>query len=507
MKHSTSCFVALVTTASAVVLVTGTAFVSQPKPAAFHRKTTTTTTTTTTQLSSIPNPLDTLTSGLASIFRLPRGVTAMETPPTPDGQLDLLPRFVQLWDIENSPDCRAVRELLTELDVVVERVIPAASNSRVFVDSSYEYALPPAATIPRLEIEASNGDEYVLSGKEEIVDYLKSLQEAQKQLAKERPPQNTDEEDPYEDDSPTELDLAKEKALEVWGVVGNIVATAMRIGRGSQVSPPARLDVIDVPRPEQPLVLYSYEGNQFCRLVREVLTELDIVYELRSAGKESPRRSELAYITGGSTQCPYLLDPNTNVDMAESKDIIEYLYQNYARWTPPNELLEWASGSVMPLLKPLFQFLTPLQAGSKQEDTVAYQQEMQQARKTVEQTIQSNPVVVYTYEWSPFCTEATALLDRLDVSDKQVSLGKEWIPGLIDPEGAQIRAALLEMTGQSSLPHVFVGGKSIGGLFSGTPGMIPLLQQGKLETMAETAAEMLKKRKQIESDNSVGVFE
>ena len=52
------------------------------------------------------------------------------------------------------------------------------------------------------------------------------------------------------------------------------------------------------PRPEKPLILYSYEGNQFCCLVREVLTELDVVYELRSAGKGLPQRDELASITG-----------------------------------------------------------------------------------------------------------------------------------------------------------------------------------------------------------------
>jgi hypothetical protein len=41
------------------------------------------------------------------------------------------------------------------------------------------------------------------------------------------------------------------------------------------------------------------------------MAELDLVYELRSAGKQSPRREELASITGGSSQCPFLIDPNT----------------------------------------------------------------------------------------------------------------------------------------------------------------------------------------------------
>jgi len=62
-----------------------------------------------------------------------------------------------------------------------------------------------------------------------------------------------------------------------------------------------------------------------------VLCELDLPYELRSAGKGSPRREELKTLTGGSSQCPFLLDPNSGVQLAESADIVEYLRGRYAR--------------------------------------------------------------------------------------------------------------------------------------------------------------------------------
>jgi glutaredoxin len=224
-------------------------------------------------------------------------------------------------------------------------------------------------------------------------------------------------------------------------------------------------------------------------LVREVLTELDIPYQLRSAGKESPRRNELAATSvNGSTQCPYLLDPNTNTAMAESSVIIRYLYQTYALWTPPNELLQWVSLYILPLAKPLFLVLTPLQAGSSDKDNPdGYRERIAIARADVESTIRSAPVVVYTYGLSPFSFETKALLDNLNIVYKEVSLGAEWIPGLIQAGGSETRAALLEMTGQSSLPHVFIGGTSIGGLFSGTPGLLPLLEGGKLLDMVENA--------------------
>jgi glutaredoxin len=429
---------------------------------------------------SIPNPLDTLTSGIASICRLPKGVTvidkaALTTEPSP--------KLKALYDIENSPTCRKVRELITELDLVVETVVPAAPNSRALTVPGYKYSLVDSTTgsgtalssrtvIPRLVVVEVDGQEKVYTGADSICDALRAM----------RIYQNPNQ------DSIVETEPS-EKVLDAAREVGNYVAFLCRIGRGTRVSPAASASVPTVPRPQQPLVLYSYESNQFCRLVREVLTELDIPYQLRSAGKESPRREELAATSvNGSTQCPYLLDPNTNTAMAESADIIRYLYQTYALWTPPNELLQWASEFILPLAKPLFGVLAPLQAGaSNKENADAYRERIAIAQAEIESTIRSAPVVVYTYGLSPFSFETKALLDSLGVAYKEVSLGAEWIPGLIQAGGSETRAALLEMTGQSSLPHIFIGGTSIGGLYSGTPGLLPSLEQGKLQSMVGDA--------------------
>ena len=222
-----------------------------------------------------------------------------------------------------------------------------------------------------------------------------------------------------------------------------------------------------------PQILYSYEGNQFCRLVREVLTELDIPYELRSVGKGSPQREELASVTGGSTQCPYLIDPNTGTKLPESESIIEYLYKNYATFTPPNKALGFVSKEILSVLKPLFAILAPLQAGNYKEDKSAYQADLTAALSEVGSDINSENVIVYTYQLSPFCTECLEVLDNLDIKYKDISLGLEWVPFLITEEGAMKRAALGELTGQTSLPHIFVNGESIGGLYDG---LVPALE-------------------------------
>lgn len=421
---------------------------------------------TTTKLSmSIPNAIDTLTSGLVSIYRLPDGITVLDESSSSSVAAEPPVRLLELYDIENSLGCRKVRELITELDLVVETVIPATKNSRAFIDPDYKYALPDDAVIPRLVL-IENGQEKILSGADAICNALETAFALPKVA---------------------EVDT-KEQVLSFLREIGGYVSVLLRIGRGMRVSPAAAA-ASNAPRPVQPLVLYSYESNQFCRLVREVLTELDLPYQLRSAGKGSPRRDELAETSGGSTQCPYLLDPNRDTAMAESSDIIRYLYRNYALWTPPNEILQWASEFVLPLVKPVFSTLAPLQAGSyNKDDEEGYLQRIATAKAGIEATIRSAPVVVYTYGLSPFSFETKALLENLDIDYKEVSLGAEWIPGLINKEGgSETRVALLEMTGQSSLPHVFIGGQSIGGLYSGNPGLLPMLEQGKLMDMVYDA--------------------
>lgn len=225
------------------------------------------------KLHSVPTALDTLTSGLASIFRVNKnglvGVTVASNVKAQGGI------GLTLYDVENSKDCRLVRELLTELDLVVD-IVPVGKGSK--------HKAPKEA--PCLVAAPNGGKETVVSGVADISQFLK------KTFSEEASEISTDA-------------VTLQQVFEAITPITLAAAGFLRTGRGASVAPAASASD-KVNRPEQKLVLYSYEGNQFCRLVREVLTELDICYELRSAGKTSPRREELAGITGGSTQCPYL---------------------------------------------------------------------------------------------------------------------------------------------------------------------------------------------------------
>ncbi|XP_024381730.1 uncharacterized protein [Physcomitrium patens] len=234
--------------------------------------------------------LETATTGVASMARLPWGsqvIPEAAAARTASGQP---PKRLQLYEFEACPFCRRVREALTELDLTVE-VFPCPKGSlrhREFVRATggkdqFPFFLDPNTGVSLYESS-------------DIVQYLFNEYGAGGQ--------------------PTP-GLLESTLVTGW------VPTLVRAGRGMQLfhrasaQPPAKM-----------LELYSYENNQFARLVREALCELELPYILRNAGKGSSERPALLQLAG-STQVPYLVDPNTGISMPESKDIIAYLFKTY----------------------------------------------------------------------------------------------------------------------------------------------------------------------------------
>ncbi|KAK3024775.1 hypothetical protein RJ639_044936 [Escallonia herrerae] len=69
--------------------------------------------------------------------------------------------------------------------------------------------------------------------------------------------------------------------------------------------------------------------SPFCKVVREVLVELELPHILHSCARGSPKR-HILYQKAGHFQVPYLEDPNTGIEMFESAEIVEYLRATYA---------------------------------------------------------------------------------------------------------------------------------------------------------------------------------
>lgn len=77
--------------------------------------------------------------------------------------------------------------------------------------------------------------------------------------------------------------------------------------------------------------LYFDPGCPYCVRVLDFLEKEDIPYEAKkiSLGRDSETRQELVSLSG-RTQVPFLVDPERDVRMHESMDIIDYLRQHYA---------------------------------------------------------------------------------------------------------------------------------------------------------------------------------
>ncbi len=105
-------------------------------------------------------------------------------------------------------------------------------------------------------------------------------------------------------------------------IATSVLTSVGRLGSGSAVG---RLG----PRPQKRLEIYEFEACPFCRKVREALSILDLEAQILPCPKGGKRFREALIKRGGKAQFPYLVDPNTGVEMYESDDIVRYLFAQY----------------------------------------------------------------------------------------------------------------------------------------------------------------------------------
>jgi len=74
----------------------------------------------------------------------------------------------------------------------------------------------------------------------------------------------------------------------------------------------------------------------------------------------------------------------------------------------------------------------------------------------VESTAHSAPVVIFSKTYCPYCSRVKDLFKTLNANTKVIELDTV-------ANGAEIQQNLKEITGQSTVPNVWVGGKFIGG--------------------------------------------
>ncbi len=241
-------------------------------------------------------------STMATFLRTGMGISAEPAATKPD-------KLLELYDIEGSPYCRLVREALTELDLDA-MILPCPRGGTRYRNRAIE--LGGKAQFPML-VDPNNGTEMYESL--DIVEYL------------------------FETYGDRALPL-KWRASAVQ-VLGSFMTDVARLASGTKARPSSA--------PDEPLELYSFESSPYARMARDVLCELEIAYILRSAGRtrlsdwvppivrdsldltpdpELENRKDLLE-RAGRVSIPYLVDPNTGVEMGESKAIVEYLEATY----------------------------------------------------------------------------------------------------------------------------------------------------------------------------------
>ena len=108
----------------------------------------------------------------------------------------------------------------------------------------------------------------------------------------------------------------------------------------------------------------------------------------------------------------------------------------------------------------------------------------------IDTLVASAPVVIFTWEVSPFSKKALQWLEVAGFSDdsallKNVVLDKPW------SEGNPLRAELGRRTGKTSVPSVFINGEYCGGFDDGpseeAPGLMKLAFSGQLQGKLESA--------------------
>jgi glutaredoxin len=94
-------------------------------------------------------------------------------------------------------------------------------------------------------------------------------------------------------------------------------------------------------------------------------------------------------------------------------------------------------------------------------------------------------VTVFSFSTCPFCVKAKATLDALGAKYTAIELDQ-----LPNKEGLQLRAELAERTERTSMPSIWIKGACVGGCNDGSPGLLPLQREGKLEPLLREAGSL-----------------
>lgn len=223
--------------------------------------------------------------------------------------------------------------------------------------------------------------------------------------------------------------------INMFNLVSALLASSARGWRGSIAKPAAK-------QPQKPLELYEFEGCPFCRLTREVLTELDLDAVIYPCPRGGTRFRPEVECLGGKQQFPYLVDPNTGVSLYESNDINAYLYKTYAGRPSPSRA---PGGAAL--------------AGSQLATALRGMKGMRAKSSHAPEKL----LELYSFESSPYSRPVRELLCEMEIpyllrnfgKAHKADMGPPWVRNKFYPDApitSRNRKAMREETGRSQVP-------------------------------------------------------
>lgn len=258
----------------------------------------------------IIHQLKVLQSVTSSLLEGGRGIMGTPNPLQPSKPL-------KLYEFEGCPYCQRVREALTLLNLDVE-IYPCPKGGE-----KYRAVVKELGGKLQFPFLIDENTEDKLYESQVIIDHLFKHY-------------GTTGQTPKKFSNYSKIPVAGTIATIVNGVKGVFVNKA----------------IVDRPAPLQKLELWSFEASPYSRIVRAVLTELELPYFLHNVAKErwqdmgpsvlrlkpgkytplpGGKREKEMLIMNRDIQVPFLIDPNTGVKMFESAKIVKYLMDQYGK--------------------------------------------------------------------------------------------------------------------------------------------------------------------------------
>ena len=202
-------------------------------------------------------------------------------------------------------------------------------------------------------------------------------------------------------------------------------------------------------QPDKPLKLYDIEACPYCRLVREVLTELDLDVMILPCPKGGTRYRAEAQAIGGKQQFPLLVDDNTGTVMYESAAIIDYLARTY----------RGRARGANPWLRPVSELSSSAASGFRLRPTGM------SGMRVRASTPPAGPLELFSFESSPYSMAVRARLCELELPYLLRNTGKGGWKDIGSPsfrdklfkgpmDTTRNRAWLSEHTGRVQLPYL-----------------------------------------------------